>query len=238
MARVIGNFSLLGFVDGITATAIVVSSLIFGLLSFYHARKLKAQLLSIAGLVMIFIGCFWLGPTSDFIVLGITGHNMSPQIVYGWLSYMMIAPATTCGFYLGSELMIPAKKKIITIFYLILGIIFEILIWTMPLDVFIFNEIQEGDLIDSGLNRLSPAFWLIIFFMISVLVFLIIGFAIKAIQATGDLRKKFAFLSLGFTMFFICGTTDSLFLIGIFLAIWRIGMVTSPMWMYLGLKTK
>lgn len=239
MVREIGNLSVLGFVDGITATFIVISSVIFGLLSFYHARKLEAKLLGLAGLLMITIGCFWLGPTTDFFMVALTGNNLSPQHIYGWLSYISIAPAVTIGFYIGAELMLPTKKKIITIIYAILGIFFEILILTMPIGtngVFQFQNIQEGDLIDSGLNRANPAFWILVLFLISLLIFLVIGFAIKAIQSTGELRKKFAYLSMGFATFFICGMADSLFLMGIYLAIWRAAMMTSPMWMYLGLK--
>ena len=153
---------------------------------------------------------------------------------------MWIAPAVITSFYLGAELMIPEKKKLIVIIYAILGTIFEILIWTMPVGatgVFTFTVRAEGDLIDAGFNRANPAFWLIAIFLISVLVFLVIGFGIKAKQATGELRKKFAFLSLATGIFFICGLFDSLFMPGIYLVAWRSVMMTFALWMYLGLKT-
>ena len=240
MARVIGNLSLLGFLDGITATGIILSAVIFGFLSFYHARKLEARLLSVAGLTMIFVGCLWLGPAVDFFSVLITGNNLSPEYLYGWLSYMWIAPATIAGFYLGGELMVPKKKFLLVGIYTVIGIIFEILLFTMPIGptgAFQFNEHGEGDLIDAGFNRINPTFWIILFLQMSVIVFLVFGFAIKAKQATGELRKKFSFLSLGFLIFILCGIFDSLIMPGVYLVIWRGLMMTYAIWMYLGLKT-
>jgi len=240
MVREIGNLSLLGFVDGITATGIIISSVIFGIISFYHAKKLEAKLLGIAGLTMIFIGLFWLGPATDFFMVLLTGENLDPEHYYGWLSYMWIPPAVSSAFYLGAELIVPGKKKTIVTIYAILGIIFVVLIFTNPIGTggaFVFNDVEEGDLIDSGFNRANPAFWLIVLFLISILMFLAVGFFVKAKQATGELRKKFGFLGLGFLVFFICGVADALFVPGIYLAIWRGAMMTFALWMYLGLKT-
>ncbi|MBD3254369.1 MAG: hypothetical protein GF383_04710 [Candidatus Lokiarchaeota archaeon] len=240
MAQVIGNLSLLGFVDGLTAFLIILSSVIFGIISFYHARKLEAKLLAIAGLTMIFVGLFWLGPSTDFFMVLITGNNLQPEYLYGWLSYMWVAPAVFTAFYLGAELMVPEKKKVIVGIYGAIGLIFEILLFTMPIGeagVFVFNPHGPGDLIDSGFNRLNLAFWLIAFFLVSIFIFLSLGFAIKARQATGMIRKKFSYLSIGFTIFFICGLFDALFLPGLYLGIWRAVMMTFALWMYLGLKT-
>ena len=240
MVREIGNLSLLGFVDGITATGIIISSIIFGIISFYHAKKLEAKLLGIAGLCMIFIGLLYLGPATDFFMVLLTGENLDPPHLYGWLSYVWIFPGVICAFYLGAELIVPGKKKTIVTTYTILAFIFVALIFTMPIGeggVWVFNDIEEGDLIDSGFNRTNPAFWLMILFLISMLMFLAIGFFIKARQATGELRKKFSYLGLGFLVFFICGVADALFLPGVYLAIWRGAMMTFALWMYLGLKT-
>ena len=108
--------STLGYLDGLTATGIILSSVIFGLLSFYHARKLEAKLLAVAGIMTIFIGLFWLGPFVDFILIITTGYNIRPIYVYGWLSYVWVAPAIIVAMYLGSELMVPEKKKLLWVF--------------------------------------------------------------------------------------------------------------------------
>ena len=54
--------SELGLLDGLTATGIILSATIFGLLSLYKSIKLKAKLLTIAALTMFFVGLLWFGP--------------------------------------------------------------------------------------------------------------------------------------------------------------------------------
>ena len=234
---VVGNLSLLGFVDGITALGIIISSVSFGLFSFYKARKLEAKLLMVAGMLMIFIGLFWLGPAVEFWLVMLIGNNLNPVHLYVWLSYVWIAPTLVIAMYLGAELMMPDKKWIIVAIYAVLGVIFEILLFSMPYQSFTFGDQADGNLTDSGFQRAFPSYWLIVLFLLSLLIFLVFGFAIKAKQATGELRKKFMYLSIAFLIFFICGVADGLFLPGIYLAVWRGAMMTFSLFMYLGLKT-
>ncbi|MFX1339563.1 MAG: hypothetical protein ACFFDK_13205 [Promethearchaeota archaeon] len=230
--------STIGYLDGLTASGIILSSVIFGLLSFYRARKLEAKLLGIAGLMMILIGLLWLGPFTDFIMITITGKNIRPKQVYTWLSYMWVAPAIIIGMYLGSELLVPEYKKTIVIFYAILGVIFEIYLFFDWANVFTYTLNNPGqDTIDSSFNRTSPAYWIIIFFLISTFFFEGIGFAIKAKQASSEIRRKFTYLSVAFIVFVICGALDSVIPPGIAIGFSRAVMMSFSLWMYLGLKT-
>ncbi len=230
--------SFLGLLDGLTATGIILSATIFGILSFYHAKKLKANLLAVAGLLMIFIGLFWLGPFVDFLLIITTGKNIEPIYIYGYLSYVWVAPAIIVALYLGSELIVPQKKKTIVGIYIILGIIFELFLFLDTANAFIFTLNNPGqDTIDSSFVRTHPTFFFIAFFLITVLIFEGIGFAIKAKQATGELRKKFTYLSLGFIIFVVCGALDSIIPAGIAIGFVRVVMMTFALWMYLGLKT-
>ena len=240
MAQEIGNLSLVGFLDGITATGIVFFSVLFGLIAFYNARKLGAKLLSIAGVSMIFVGLFWLGPMTDFFMVLLTGNNLNPTYLYGWLSYIWVWPAVCISFYLGGELIFPKWKKTIVIVYAILGIIFEYFLLSNPYTAFTAESLirpEPGNLIDTSFSRATPAYYLILLFMLSVFIFLVIGFAIKAIQSTGALRKKFLYLSLGWIVFIICGLFDSLTHPEVYLIIWRGAMMAFAPLMYLGLKT-
>ena len=230
--------STLGYLDGLTATGIILSSVIFGFLSFYHARKLGARLLGIAGVMMILIGLLWLGPFVDFLMILITGKNIRPIQVYMWLSYVWVAPAIVIGMYLGAELLAPEKKKAIVIFYAILGVIFELYLFLDWTNVFTWTLNNPGqDTIDSSYQRTSPAYWIIIFFLISTFIFEGIGFAIKAKQATGEIRKRFRFLSIAFIVFVVCGALDSVIPPGIAIGFSRAVMMTFALWMFLGLKT-
>jgi hypothetical protein len=230
--------SPIGYLDGLTATGIILSSVIFGILSFYQARKLGARLLGIAGVMMILIGLLWLGPFVDFILISTTGKNIRPLYVYTWLSYMWVAPAIIIGMYLGAELLAPEKKKAIVTFYAVLGVIFILYIFFDWANVFTYTLDNPGqDTIDSSFQRTSPAYWIIIFFLISTFIFEGIGFALKAKQATGEIRKRFRYLSIGFIVFVICGALDSVIPPGVAIGFVRVVMMTFALWMYLGLKT-
>jgi hypothetical protein len=230
--------SFIGWLDGLTASGIIISSTIFGLLSFYHAKKLEARLLAYAGLLCFFVGCFFLAPFIDFILLLTTGKNLEPIYLYAYLSYWGTAPAVIIAMYLGSELMWPEKKKIIVSIYAVLGAIFAFFVFFDVNGVFNFTLNNPGeDTIDASFNRAHIAFWLVAIFLASVLIFLGIGFAIKAGQATGELRKKFRYLSIGFFVFVICGALDSILSAGVAIGFVRAVMMTFALWMYLGLKT-
>jgi hypothetical protein len=232
--------SPLGMLDGLTASGIILSSALFGLLSIYHAKKRNADLLGIAGIVEILIGLLWLGPFVDFLFVWLTGNNIEPYPptigIYSLLSYSWVAPAITFAMYLGARLLAPDKKKIIVIIYLALGVIFEYFLWFQTLQSFSYNAYGGGDLTDASFVRTHPTFLMIALFLISTLVLLGIGFLIKAKQSIGMLRKKFIYLSLSIIIFVLCGALDSILTIPFAIGFVRIVMTTSPLLMYLGLR--
>ncbi|MHA1190789.1 MAG: hypothetical protein ACTSP9_00665, partial [Promethearchaeota archaeon] len=97
--------------------------------------------------------------------------------------------------------------------------------------------IPGEDLIDASFIRSHPTFLMIALFLVVILIVLGIGFFVKAKQATGDLRKKFIYLGLGFTIFVVCGALDSIVPPGIAIGFVRGLMMTFALWMYLGLKS-
>ncbi|MFX1317086.1 MAG: hypothetical protein ACFE9T_14580 [Promethearchaeota archaeon] len=227
-----------GFLDGITSAGIVLSATLFGLFSLYKAIKLKAKLLGVAALTMFFTGLLWLGPTTDFIFVLTTEKNIDPIQVYSILSYMWVAPALLVSMYLGGELIWPKGKWIIVAILLALGILFEMFLWFNTKHSFEFTLDNPGeDLIDASFVRTHPTFLLVAVFLIATLFFLGIGFLIKAKQATGELRKKFLFLSIGFIIFVLTGALDSILPLGVAIGFIRVVMMTYALWLYLGLKT-
>ena len=228
----------LGLLDGLTASGIILSATIFALLSLYKSIKLKAKLLTWAAFTMLFIGFLWLGPFIDFILVTFTGTNITPTYFYSILSYMWVAPALVVSMYLGGSLLIPKKKWFLVGSILVLGIIFEYFLWFQTTDAFTWVLVTPGqDLIDASFVRTHPTFLLIAFFLLVSLFFLGFGFLIKAKQATGELRKKFIYLALGFIIFVVCGALDSIVPPGIAIGFVRGLMMTFALWMYLGFKT-
>ena len=227
-----------GLLDGLTATGIILSATIFGLLSFYRASKLGAKLLAWAGLTMFFVGFLWLGPFIDFILVVFYNTNITPTYLYSILSYLWVAPALVVAMYLGGSLMFPKKKWVLVGIFIVLGIVFEYFLWFQTSESFTWTLLNPGeDLIDASFIRDHPTFLMIALFLVVTLILLGIGFFVKAKQATGDLRKKFIYLGLGFTIFVVCGALDSIVPPGIAIGFVRGLMMTFALWMYLGLKT-
>lgn len=230
--------SPLGWIDGLTAALIIVSSVIFGLLSLYKSIKLKAKLLAIAGVVMILVGMLWLGPTIDFLMVLIWQTNITPIWFYSILSYVWVAPALLFSMWLGGELIVPKRKWILVGIFVVLGVVFEYFLWFHISDSFTWTLGTPGeDLIDASFVRTHPTFLMVVVMLVAVLIFLGIGFFLKAKQATGSLRKKFFFLGLGFTIFVVCAALDSILTPGISIGFVRVVMASFAIWMYLGLKT-
>ena len=143
--------SFLGWIDGLTAALIIVSSTTFGLLSLYKSIKLKAKLLTIAGVVMFLVGMLWLGPTVDFLMVLIWQTNITPIWVYSILSYLWVAPALLFSMWLGGELIVPKRKWILVGIFVVLGIVFEYFLWFQINDSFTWTLGTPGeDLIDAS----------------------------------------------------------------------------------------
>ena len=227
------------WLEGLTASSVISVGIILGLISIIKGRKLKAKLLTVLGLAIFFIGFLYLGPTTDFLTVIITGSNITSEFwglgIYGILSYLWIAPALVMAMYIGGELIIPKRKWILVIIYMVLGIIFEYFLWFQTDNTFVI-DLVPGEIIDSSFVLLYPTFLLMALFILSILIFHGIGFLIKAIKSTGVLRKKFLLLGIGFIIFSIAGAGDSLVNPGIGLVIVRTAMISSIVLMYLGLK--
>lgn len=230
--------SVFGLLDGITASGIVLSSAIFGILSFYRARKLGAKLLAWAGLTMFFVGFLWLGPTVDFFMVLLFNTNITPIWYYSLFSYTWVAPALVVAMYLGGSLMFPKKKWWIVSIFIILGLVFEYFLYFQNASSFDYALDNPGeDLIDANFVRTYYTFFFVVIFLLSALILLGIGFLIKAKQATGELRKKFVYLAIGFIIFVACGALDSVLTIPVAIGFVRVVMMTFALWMYLGLKS-
>ncbi|MHA1490596.1 MAG: hypothetical protein ACTSRI_13190 [Promethearchaeota archaeon] len=227
----------IGWFDGLSAMGVIISGCFFGFLCIYKSKKLNAKLLTYAGLTIFFIGLIYLGPFTDFMSILLTGNNLTYEL-YVFLAYMWIGPGMLLAMYVGAELMEIEKTMYIIIIYSILAIIFELFLFLDTMNSFTFALEKPGEnLIDASFILGSPMFVLMAVFLVSVFFFNGIGFLYKNIQSTGILRKRFLFLSIGFIVFVIFGTFDSLVAPGITLFLVRTCIMVSTWLMYIGLKT-
>jgi hypothetical protein len=230
--------SPIGWLNSLTGSGVVIFGCIFGLFFIYKSKQSNAKLLFYTGFLTIFVSLLYLGQFIDFIVILITGKNLNPYQLYAILCYMWVAPAVIFGFYLGAEILIPDKKKIIIVIYSIIGVIFELFLWLDINNSFIFRLPSHPgeDIIDVSFNRSSPTFILIAFFLLSALIFNGFGFLYRSFQSTGVIRRKFLYLSIGWILFALAGALDSLTAPGVGLFLVRVTMMSSSWFWYFGLK--
>jgi len=231
--------TLFGWIDGITASGVVIFGFIFGFFFLYKARKSGAKILTILGIINILAGLMYLGVFTDFLVVLATETNLdNTSGLVGILSYVWFAPVMILALYIGAELLIPKKKWYLLSIIIVVCILFEILFFLDPMGTFNFVDppVLGGLLIDYNVNMFTPAGIIMAILLLAVLIILGFGFLIKSIQSTGVLRKKFLFLSLGAISFCIFGLLEGLTEPGFMVIFVRIGYLISFWLMYYGLK--
>jgi len=228
-----------GWIDGITASGVVVFGIVIGLFFFYEARKRKAKLLVFLGLANLFAGLMFLGVFLDFLFVLILGQNIINNGIVALLSYIWFGPVILSAMYIGAELIAPKLIIPIITIFLIISIIFEIVIFIDPGNSFNFipsiPKPPSKNLIDYNVNLLTLAGILMGGLLLPVLVFLGFGFLYKAFQSSGEIRKKFLLLSAGSIFFCIFGLLEGLTAPGILVIFVRLGYASSFILMYFGL---
>jgi len=229
-----------GWIDGITASGVVIFGIIFGLFFLYKSRKSSARILTFLGLVNILAGLMYLGVFTDFLVVLATENNLDNTTgLVGILSYIWFAPAMIIALYIGAELLVPKKKWYLMFIIFILSAIFEVFFILDPMGTFNFvDPVNPGEtLIDYNVNMFTPAGIIMAILLLAVLVVLGFGFLIKSIKSSGDLKKRFFLLSMGSICFCIFGLLEGLTAPGLMVIFVRIGYLISFWLMYYGLKT-
>ncbi|HUW89529.1 MAG TPA: hypothetical protein VMV43_03335 [Candidatus Nanopelagicaceae bacterium] len=231
--------TIFGWIDGITASGVVIFGFIFGFFFVYKARKSGAKILTILGVVNILAGLMYLGVFTDFLVVLATETNLDNSYgLVGILSYVWFAPVIILALYIGAELLIPKRKWYLMTIIVVVCILFEILFFLDPMGTFNFvpPPVLGDSLIDYNVNMFTPAGIIMAILLLMVLVILGFGFLIKSLQSSGVLRKKFFFLSIGSISFCIFGILEGLTAPGVMVIFVRIGYLFSFWLMYYGLK--
>ena len=231
--------SLIGWIDGITASGVLIFGFLFGFFFIYKSKKTTAKILIALGLATLFAGLVFLGVFLDFVIVLISGVNMdNTNGLVGILSYIWLAPAIIVAIYIGSKLLLPKLKWVIISLFVVLGILFYVIIFMDPFAAFNFDypTIPGELLIDYNTIIMSTAGMLMAFFLLSTIILLGFGFLIKAFQSTGVLKKKFFLLSLGAIFFCVFGLLEGLTAPGLMVIFVRIGYLASFWFMYYGLK--
>jgi len=190
-------------------------------------------------LASIFGGLLWFGNIVDFFSILITGFNIDNT--YGFVgisSAIWVPPAYILFAYIALRILLNTKWKLILISLIILGIIYEILLFLDPSGSISYHYPAEAgvDLIEDNFVFESPSGIILSITQVIVIIFNVIGVSIRGLQSKGIIRKKMLFISLGAFIIIICGFLDSIILPGIFLILNRIMWLLSFLIIYKGIK--
>ena len=232
-----------GWINGIVATGCFIFAMILGLGIIIQARKIHAKLLFLIGINIFLTSFFWIITFFDFLIIIFTNQNLIlPDYLIGLVTYMLAPFITLISLYIGAELMMPTKKKIVVISILIVSFIFEAVIIFNPIESFIiiYPPVTGTNLITIYLNT-DYLLLLVLYSLLSFLGIIYCGFGylFKSIRSTGVLRGKFLSLSIGYILFLGFPLMWTIILnFGVDIPIYyvRIGMVSSFLFFYFGLK--
>jgi len=232
-----------GWIDGISALLCFIFAILLGLGIVYKARKLKVKLLSYMGLNISIAGLFWIVPSLDFLVVLVTGRNLVN--IYSWMgivNFIWAPLVTLMSMYIWAELMIPRWKKLVFWLFMILSIIFWLIILLNPSESFLISypSISGNDLIYIFLNEsYLPTMILYLIFSIAGILLCGVGYLMKSFKSNGVIKRKFQLLSIGYFIFLGFPLMGTLLLFLIFespITIVRIGMISSFLFFYYGLR--
>jgi len=190
---------------------------------------------------MIFIAAFpYFIAFSDFITVLLTSENIDNT--YGWygavIMYSLSSPLTLLASYIGSELLVPKKKKYFMLISFVFAIAGEIVLLLNPNSIDIkYPERMGEDIVHYSIIPSSLLFFIGSTYFTFMFLFNGLGLLKKGFQSKGIIKKKFTFLSLAFLLFWFFALTDVVRLFPIVItSSLRLGIIISFFFFYLGLR--
>ena len=188
----------------------LISGLLIGLLFIYKSRKLNIKILLFAGLSIFFMGFesilnIYIGLSNLF-----TGVDISANVFISLLNTVFLFIYSLCTMYVGGQLLFPKKKRLFFSIILLYATVLATIGFTYTIiDPMVLESmvdfVMEGILSPSNLGWVL--YLIIVVSVISVYIFMVIGFLVKSIQYRGKLRIKFIFLLLSYSVLVITQVT-------------------------------
>jgi len=197
------------------------------------------SLLFFMGLASIFGSLLWLGNIIDFLAILITGNNVdNTSGIVGILSAFSLPLSVISFTYIALKILFPVKWKLLIIGIILIGLIYEILLFLDPsVSIsYIYPEESGIDLIEDNIIFESPAGLVNFTIQFFIIVFNVIGVFIKSLRYRGIIRKKMIYLSSGAFLLVICAYLDSIIPPGIGLVFNRFITLFSFYIIYNGIK--
>ena len=221
---------LADYIAGISATVILLTGYITGLLTIIKGAKMKASLMVWSGLFLVLMGQFYLGTVCSFVNLLLTGANLAPAFPYlgARLAYTGSPIAITIGIYIGFQMIKPKWTYNMTLFYGVSSIFYWLGMYVPRYVSINLEEVIPIRLNGVGLVDISLQGWVLVLtalYLVSLLAFNTSGLLILATKSSGVIKKKAIVQSIGYFIFVAIGAVDSLFELAEWIFIPRIIMV-------------
>ena len=233
------DLSVFGWIDGISATFVVVSGFIMATFIFYKWKISKIRMHFYTGLILLFAGLSYSGVFLDFIAVLLTGNNINNvNGEVAILSYIWFPPILTLAIIVFADILIPKKKSYIASVYILISVLFYVSILTDPYGSFNFGYPKNPgeELIDYNVNMFSLAGICIIIYQLSILLIIFLGFLPKSLKAKLIIRRKFFTIIIGMLTIIISGLFESWMILGMVIIIIRACYILGFYIWYLGLQ--
>ncbi|TXT61490.1 MAG: conserved membrane protein of unknown function [Promethearchaeota archaeon] len=228
------NLNLFDYIHGITTLTFVLLSIIIGIRLLTKYKTLKRKEIITVGLAWIFLSSAWWGSSFSFLSILIANYEFE-ELLFFSLANLFIPVALVCWIYSFSHIIYPNSEKKITIPFLVISAIYEVILIILLLNPSSYPE-YIGEIRDEFYY--SPGILTLVFQLLSVLITIITGymFSYKSLKATDKKVKwKGRFLVIAFTLFIVGALFDALIPMDeITVVIVRSILILSAIFYYLG----
>jgi hypothetical protein len=229
----------ISLVSGISASAILFTGYLTGILTLIKGAKQKASLMVWSGLFLLLMGQFYLGTVVSFVKLLLTGTNLVTPYLAARLAYAMAPVSITIAMYVGFSMIKPEWRKTMVAIFAASAVWYWIGLFVPRFETITIEQIPftgGTQLVDISLQS-----WVLILtarYLLSLLIFNTSGLLVLAKKSSGIIRKKSIIQSIGYLIFVLMGAIDSLVPLGQWIFIPRIVMVTGYILLYVGYTIK
>ncbi|HMF32141.1 MAG TPA: hypothetical protein VKK79_12035 [Candidatus Lokiarchaeia archaeon] len=223
--------SINAIVAGFSAVIIFLTGYIIGFRLLAAMHTIKSKLLPWEAAFAMSLGSFYLGTVVSFVLLWVTGSNISPDVWGAWLDFSVTPVGISIVIYIGFSVLRPKFAKSMAIIYLLTGIPFWASLWFNIPEPSAYITSTPPELIHIAL--LSIASYLTLIYLVSLGILMGGGFISLARRSKGEIRTRSTYWATGIILFCIAGFLDSQIPVeAILLIVVRAVMVTSFLFLY------
>lgn len=229
------------WIDGITASIIVLMGLLLTPFFFLRYKKSNALLLKKFAFISPLAGLIYLGVFLDFVFILITKNNIPNNygqvalLSYIWFPALMFVFLT----FLMELLSVKSIRKI-QLVIIIIAVIYYIIIFSDPYNSFywVAPDIPGSAMIDYNSNLASPAGIILAILFIPSTLYISYLFIKISINSPSEIKKRFILCACGGLAFCLGGIGEGLTVPGSMLIIIRLLYIFAFIFIYFGIKNQ